>query len=207
MLGGYGLRQYLGTIKFKATEYDPDLIIVGFCANNDHKIPPSKRFEQPYKVKPTTYPFFKSFVLEALKRITKSKRKIDNAVILNEERKKYMSNIFTEMKEYSKQNNIPIIIMHLSIQYNKVYANELEELVVDNGLNFADVSFPFAGKDISEYMIYPTDNHPNGKANRIFAEELYGYLNPILGNKEMFLFEKKKGGVILRNEDLITSGF
>lgn len=182
-VGGYNLRQYLGTMKSKAIEYDPDLIIVGFCAQNDHRIPPSKIFERPYKVKPTTYPFFKSFVLDKLKGITNNKRKIDNAETFTEGRKNYVSNIFSEMEAYSKQNNIPIIIMHLSNQYNKVYAKELEELVVENGLIFADVSLPFAGKDFGEYIIYPTDNHPNGKANRIFADELYGYLNPILGNK------------------------
>jgi hypothetical protein len=190
-VGGCNLRQYLGIIRFKATEYEPDLIIVGFCAINDHEIHSNRIFEQPYKVKPATYPFFKSFVLEKLIHITKSKRKIKNAVVFTEERKKYISHIFSEMKAYSKQSNIPIIIIHLSIQYNKVYANELEALVVDNGLNFADVSLPFAGKNFREYMIYPTDGHPNGKANRIFADELYGYLNSILGNEEMFLYEKK----------------
>ena len=80
--------------------------------------------------------------------------------------------------------------MYLSAQYKKTYADELEEIAVDNGLNFANVSLPFKGKNISEYMIYPLDPHPNGKANRIFAEELYGYLIPILGNKKMLLYGK-----------------
>lgn len=196
-VGGYNLRQYLASIKFKATEYDPDLIIVGFCAANDHLISRrNKKFK--HRVKPITYPFFQSFVFKTLKptlkrtlkRIISNRRDNDDVVPFSKRQKEYISNIFVEMNAYSKENNVPIIIMHLSIRYNKAYANELENLVVESGLNFVDVSLPFAGKDIREYVIYPIDGHPNGKAHRIFAEELYSYLNTSSENKEIFLFKK-----------------
>lgn len=54
-VGGYNLRQYYGVIKYKTQEYDPDLIIVGFCPNNDHRIPQNEIFEQPFKPKFRTY--------------------------------------------------------------------------------------------------------------------------------------------------------
>ena len=198
-VGGYSLRQYLGVIRFKAQEYDPDLIMVGFCPQNDHFIPPNKRFEQQYKIKPATYPFFQFHIIKRAKqRIFKNKnkrgkRKINNAVPFSEEQKKYMSHIFSEMKAYSMEKNIPIIIIYLDNKYNERYASELRELVVDNGLYFVNVSLPFKGTNVNEYMIYQKrkEGHPNGRANRIFAETLYDYLNLNSGNKKNFLYEKK----------------
>jgi len=197
-VGGYNIRQYLGVIKFKAQEYDPDLIMVSFCPSNDHKIPSNEIFRQQYKVKPETYPFFQFFVIEALKRPikrlifanNKNKRKINNTVTFSEEEKKYMSHIFSEMNSYSKQTHIPIIIIYLTHRYNERYADELKDLVVNNGLNFANASLPFKGENIDEYNIYPTDGHPNAKANIIFAEELYDYLNLNSGEKIIIYIEK-----------------
>lgn len=183
-VGGYNLRQYLGVIKFKAQEYNPDLIMVGFCPASDHLTPRNGIFEQEYKVKPVTYPFFRSFVVEETLKQTlrmlkneNNKQKINNAVTFSKKQNKYMSHIFSEMNAYSEKKNIPIIIIYLHYLHNERYASELEELVVDNGLNFVDVSLPFKGENVNEYRIYRTDGHPNGKANRIFAEQLYDYLN------------------------------
>ena len=102
--------------------------------------------------------------------------------MFSEEQKKYMSHIFSEMNAYSKKKNIPIIIIYLDYLRNERYASELEELTVDNGLDFVNVSLAFKGGDDNEYRIYPTDRHPNGKAHRIFAEQLYDYLNKEVQN-------------------------
>ena len=91
-----------------------------------------------------------------------------------------MSGIFTEIKIFSIETHTPIIIVYLNTRYNQRYVNELEKLVIDKGLNFLNISSPFAMKDMSDYMIYPTDSHPNRDANKIFAKELYQYLTQFI---------------------------
>jgi lysophospholipase L1-like esterase len=178
-VGGYDLRQYLAVMRFKAREYDPDLIIVGFCPENDHKISLDKIFQQQYKVRPATYPFFNSFVLASLEKLlgTGDNRDRRYAESSDGDEEQYMNHLFSEMSALSEENNIPIVIVYLDTVYNATVSRKIESLVVDNGLHYLNASTPFAGVDSTEYAIYPIDNHPNGKANRIFSEQLYGYLN------------------------------
>ncbi len=190
-VGGYSLRQYWGVIRNKAYKYDPDLIIVGFCPSNDHIVPDNEIFELPYKVKPKTYPFFKSYVIDKI--VLKLKKdsnvnKIKSSEIFSEEQRKYMFDFFSKMNEFSNDKSIKIIIVCLSHRHNGKYVKELEKLVIGNGLHFVDVSLPFKGADVLEYRINPTDGHPNGKANKVFAEQLYDHL------KKSNLLDKKKDG-------------
>ena len=179
-VGGYSLRQYLAIIKFKVKKYNPDLIIVGFCGENDHVVYPDKIFKEPYKVKSTKNSFYRSFVLDKLRNIINNNSPSINLVDFTENEKKYMTGIFSEMKAFSIETHTPIIIVYLNTRYNQRYVDNLEKLVIDKGLKFLNASSPFATKDMSDYMIYPTDSHPNLDANKIFAEELYQYLTQFI---------------------------
>lgn len=189
-VGGYSLRQYWGVIKYKAQEYTPDLIIIGFCPANDHLIPPpliyAKLAEGKYKVKTKTYPFFNSFVadtiagmLRKLKRKfleTNNTNKLKTGTVFSEQQKNYMLDYFSKISNFSKDNNVPVIIANLSNRYNETYVKVLKKLVIESDLNFVDTSLPFKGADLNKYKIYPIDSHPNEAANQIFAEEIYNYL-------------------------------
>ena len=181
-VGGYNLRQYLGLMKFRIQSYDPDLILIGFCPHNDHEIRDDKHFEQRYVPKPATYPFYGFFILKALAKAIrllgeKHEANQNKGPILTQEQREYVSDIFSEMKAYSLQKSIPVVIVNLSFVYDKEYGDELEELVVSHGLNYVDVTSRFKETSLWEYSIYRTDGHPNGKAHRIFAEEIYAYLS------------------------------
>jgi lysophospholipase L1-like esterase len=179
-VGGYDLRQYLAVIKFKALEYNPDLIIVGFYPGNDSEISIDKIFEQPYKVRPATSPFFHSHVWEALEKHVfgiKNKREKRFIETSTKNKERYMNRLFSEMNAVSEHYNVPIIIVYLNTVYDEEFAGEIERLIVDNNLCFLNVSIPFKEAHGNEYAIYPTDGHPNGKAHRIFSEQLYRYLN------------------------------
>lgn len=182
-VGGYSLRQYLGVLKFKAQKYNPDLVLIIFCPYNDQVPPNEKNFIKPYKVKQETFPFFESFVLKSFNKIRrKSVKENHNNKKTNLFRKfpkeweKYMSNIFSDMNSYSKKNHTPVIIVYLTNQYDEKFVDALKNIVENSGLNFADASYPFKELDYQDYRIYPTDNHPNGEAHKIFANELYDYL-------------------------------
>lgn len=177
-VGGYNLRQYMAVIKHKAQKYSPDLIIVGFCPWNDHNIPSHEIFERRYKVKPATHPFFQSFVIEGFIAGIRNAKKSNTfrTTTFSDKQKVYLSKIFSEMADYSSQSNVSIIIVNISHLYNERYSGELKNLVLENGLYFADLSLPFKGTDFDEFKIYRTDHHPNRLAHRIFANGLYAYL-------------------------------
>ncbi len=201
-LGGYSLRQYLGVLKHKAMSYDPDLILIGFCAANDHEIPSEKKFHRPYRVKPKTHPFFThSFALEqfvkqlsryfearekartkAEKRKTgkgKGKEQKRTKAAYSKEEVRYMSSMFSLITAIGRENDIPIVVVFLSHRYGEKrfrQAAELREIVRDHGLLFVDTTPAFEATDFDDYTIYAIDKHPNGKANQLFADRVYAYL-------------------------------
>jgi hypothetical protein len=182
-VSGYYLTQYLDVLKQKAEGYDPDLILVGFCPRNDQNIPE----EQRYRDVPRTYPFFHFFVKDALvdifyrgtyfdDDIFYMEKELARNVPFSDKQRRYMTQVFLEMEEFSQQNDVPVIVVYIDIFYNEMFAEKLEETVLKQNLYFVNASTPFKGQDINDYIIYPIDSHPNGKAHKIFADELYDYL-------------------------------
>ena len=55
--------------------------------------------------------------------------------------------------------------------------NELEDIIVKNGLYFLKAKLPLEGNNDNKYWIYAIDAHPNANAQKIYAEQLYEYLN------------------------------
>ena len=188
-LSAYNLRQYLEVMKHKALAYDPDLILVGFCPRNDQYIPE----EQTYKDVPRTYPFFHLYSIQALIDIYQRGSYYDDDVAYMEKelarnepfsgkQGRYMTQVFSEMNDFSEQNDIPIIVVYIDIFYNEKFAYRLEEIVLKNNLYFVNASTPFKGQDFNDYIIYPIDSHPNGEAHQLMADVIYDYL--IFGNEE-----------------------
>jgi len=186
-VGEYSVRQYWAVIKHKIQTYDPDLILIGYCTKNDHKIPDAERFQNSFVVKNRSYPFFKSFVYDALNLICndlksklskhkKQRKSIKSPPLITEDQAKYLSDYFSRMNGFEKQLSIPIIILCLAIDYNENYSRILEQLVTDHNLDFCDVSTAFRDKSFKDYMIYPIDPHPNNDANSKFAERVYDHL-------------------------------
>ncbi|GJM10597.1 MAG: hypothetical protein DHS20C11_28730 [Lysobacteraceae bacterium] len=192
-VGGYNLRQYLATLKSRASAYDPDLIIIGFCPANDHEVPLESIFSQPYQVKPKVSPFYKSFVLSKIRSLTKARQDKESRPIFDAEQQSYINATLSEMSAYGVRRNVPVVITYLSHQFDQTYANALEKLALDNGLLFANVSAPFAGVDVRDYKIYPTDSHPNKEAHRLFANELFTYLSPLLQQGDQAIETEQSG--------------
>jgi len=182
-VSAYDLRQYFEVMKQIALEYDPDLILVGFCPRNDQYIPDERR----YRDVPKTYPFFHFFTKDALVDIVQRGSYFDDDIVnmekelarnapFSDAQRRYMIQVFSEMEDFSEQNDIPIIVVYIDIFYNEKFSDQLEEIVLKKNLYYVNASLPFKGRDFDEYIIYPIDSHPNGKAHRIYADVLYDYL-------------------------------
>ena len=174
-VGGYTLRQYLGVLNCKAKEYNPDLVLIGFYPGNDHRILSNERFEEPYLPAEKKSPFVSSFLLEKLFRVRANwglkpegptQKEID-----------YMSDMFLQFGNYSKVHGVPVAVVYLTYRTDHLVRPHLvKNLTESSGLYFVDVSRAFDQDGIEKYRIYPTDNHPNALANRIFAGQIYEYL-------------------------------
>jgi len=121
--GGY-LINYLGVMKHRIVQYDPDLVLIGFCSANDFRVPPKYVTSRDFKPKGPYYPFFhESFA----KRIGLSygriyfKQLLTHAGFLtgaqkaySDEQMSYMADVFSQIQDFSKRMGIPIGVAYLS---------------------------------------------------------------------------------------------
>ena len=180
-VGGYSLKQYVAVMKHKAKDYDPDLIIVGFCPFNDHNVPKKEESAENYREKAVAYTFYESFVLKKVKKLLrKLEKRVDPAYekdsVFSEEQISYMADMFSQMHAFGRSENVPIVVVYLYYRQKKEYVRKLERLVVENGLKYMNAGLGFRNEDSREYMIFSIDSHPNAKANEMFSYELYDYL-------------------------------
>ena len=175
-VGGYTLEQDLIAIRRKALAYDPDLILIGFCAENDDNVHQPDQFPDPYLPLGETYPFYDSFVLESVLFTLQTMRIEQEAGReLAERQERYLARVFSELADLGRAEDIPIVVAYLSNQ--PANYRPVEALARANGIEyFVDTSAAFRGTDLEDYRILPIDNHPNAEAHRIFAREIYQYL-------------------------------
>jgi lysophospholipase L1-like esterase len=174
-VGAYTLQQYLSAIRHKAMEYDPDLILIGFCAGNDHKVFLPHRFPDRYRPKGRTYPFYGSFAVNAVALKLQESRVEEERGRLTDRQARYLEKVFRELATLGEAEDIPVVLVYLSNQEENY--KPIEELALANGIeHFLDVSSAFRGTNLSDYRILPIDNHPNAQAHQIFADRIYEYL-------------------------------
>jgi hypothetical protein len=183
--GGAGgsLRAYLLVIEYITLKYNPDLILLGFCAENDHEVSRPISVNKDWKPKKMVYPFFFNlYSLELIKSMSRIAVKSFSSFWTKEsyaqKEVEYMKEMFARMQALSKEVNVPIVIAFLA---NRQIGTEkiglVGKLAEENGLLFVDVSSSFAGTKVKDYSIHhPIDSHPNGKANRIFADQIHSFL-------------------------------
>ncbi len=176
-IGGYGMRQYLGAMEHKIRSFDPDLILVAFCAETDHQVTPGRRFRGIYKVKDRSYPFFESFALKVFTDFYGPRHNrglVTAGLAISSNQREYMAEFFSRMATFSKDSEIPVAVPYLS---NRPRNPEIvRDIVTANGLPFVDVSSSFRETNFRDYIIYAIDGHPNAEANKIFADRIYDFL-------------------------------
>ena len=190
-VGGYNLKQYLSVLNKKAMEYEPDLVLIGLDPHNDHIIPDAKIFEEPYIVKRTKNPLYHIYIKDAA---SLAFANIQNKIfgqsvsisetIITQVQEKYINDVFSNFKEITNNTNSKLAIINLTYLPNQDYSDKLKELALTNNLLYFDASQSFESINVNKLILYPNDFHPNAFSNRIFAQQLYNFLIPILINQE-----------------------
>jgi len=170
---GYQLTHYLGQLKLKVLQYEPDLIIIGFCAENDYIITDGgflQYIEERQKL-PPFFTYYTAMLLKVLHYVPIPK--MDKTP--NEAEMDYMRSIFREMQTLCLPQKIPVVVAYLS--HVPRPAPFLEILADETAVRSVNCSLDFDAKDLPHNSIYhPVDSHPNARANKIFFEKIYGYL-------------------------------
>jgi lysophospholipase L1-like esterase len=169
-VAGYDLRQYAAVMETVAAEYAPDLVLLGFCAENDHQVgenPAAMIAKTTQKrLLPESYLFKLLSQLNYASHASMSKRPT-----LQEE-----AYIAEQFGRIAAATTAPVLVAYLA-NLPRDGAGAIGELAITAGFGFVDASQAFADKRLATYSIFhPVDSHPNAAANRIFSAEILRYL-------------------------------
>ena len=170
-VSGYRINNKIATLKHKALEYDPDLVL--FVLDGSQF---TEDEEKEFKAKPVKNQFFQSFTYKLLSKmkIFKDDDKHQQYLDKHLDGLDELDQDLLELRQISKQNNVPITIVVLDHDYSHYeLSDDIEELVEKNDLYFSNTIPGFEDTNLSEMTIYKIDIHPNAQANQIFADEIY----------------------------------
>lgn len=179
-VAGYSLPQYRATIKHKVPKYQPDLILIGFCAANDSKKPNLEAFNKPFEVKPISNGFFNMFFFEHIgnlyKRVYKYLRNRYPGYNADEA---YLNDEFSKLADLTDGLAVPVLVVYLDNRSASGDFAMVKQASERNHFAFIDATTGFSDTINPAHIIYKTDNHPNGAANRIMAEAIFAHLKEV----------------------------
>jgi hypothetical protein len=174
----YGLRELVGTVRHRAVEWDPDILVVAitpFTAKIRWDVPSSDE-----KLPDQTNPFFQSYALRAFDKISGlgfyAKGLADRPVIqanYDDAYRAQLERAFHELHQIASEKNLPLMVMWLSYKNPsieiEVFLHELsakyDVIFVDtyNWLNNSDESLLYSGR---------FNKHPNRSGHKLIAQSL-----------------------------------
>ena len=180
-VGGYDLRNYLTVMQNKVMKYNPDLILIGFCPWNDHKI---DYIETGKPGKDIRFVFLATLSAELYGKRREwmwHMPRQEEIMPVNKEVNQFadkLSQVFTEIGDFGREEHIPIVIASLSFQKsNQKLIALYQEHEKKNDFVFFDTSERFPENMREEgFVVSRGDTHMNGKANRILADAIFDFL-------------------------------
>jgi len=179
-VSGFALTNYQTILKRNVLKYHPDLVVIGFCASNDHYEPGKDFSLDDFTIKPKKHVFWDSYLRKLLS--IKLKPKEPTPVVYETKHIQHIDEQFQDFQDILTKNNSKGIIFYMDLVYDSVRVAQIKTLAKKNNLGFVDVSEFFQDKNLFTYIVNELDPHPNGKANQIFAEKLSSY---ILANRNI----------------------
>jgi lysophospholipase L1-like esterase len=173
-VSGYALTNYNTILERNALKYNPDLVVIGFCASNDHYRIGTDFSMDDFTIKPKKNVFWESYLKKLLR--IKFKSQEQKPVSYETEHAAYIDGQFEMFQDILTKNNSKGLVFYMDLVYDPVRVAQIRLLAEKNKLHFVDVSEFFQDKNLFKYIVNELDPHPNGKANQIFAEKLSSYI-------------------------------
>jgi GDSL-like Lipase/Acylhydrolase family len=181
-LAAYDLLNYYGVIRAKAMAYDPDLILVGFCGNNDDDLPEARQWTEPFtRYKYAGYSWFIQHfqIIRTVANNISIQRRKETAVKDRKLEKKteFVTEMFARFNEVQQECQVPFMVYYLSMaDAPPEKAGLIASLCDTNDFMFVDSSPAINSiEDISRYWFHKTDRHPNAAMHNIYADILMRY--------------------------------
>jgi len=174
----YGLRELVGTLRHKALNWQPDLILVAVTT-----FTASIRWEEPgagEQLPDRVYPFFESYTLRAFQKslgiAPRSSNEVRNHLAKDdyEARLEQVQRALRELDELTA-DNVPVVVIFLGyVPLKKQIESSVSELADSLGIElvFANRLFTDLGLTKSRYQISKFDRHPNAAGHYLIAEGL-----------------------------------
>lgn len=179
-VGGYDPRQYLATLRWRAIDYDPDLILMA-SPGPFEAFKPEPKYSREFRAKPRGNPFFESFTLKLLTiKGRKAAKRLERAPL--DARRRDLEAVYRELEDVSREIDVPVLIVVLSryiLERNPDHEMEIAQLrsmAAAHGFFFMETLPAFEHEDPDDLIRHRLDHHPNARANRIFAEAIYDFL-------------------------------
>ncbi|MFY0591772.1 hypothetical protein [Roseivirga sp.] len=177
-VGGYNLLNYLGLLEDKVLRYNPDFIIIGYCAFNDYFLPAQQHYEGDFSVKVKKKgrkPFFSFYLGGMIERTFASSRNKSRMFELGPEQKVFMQDMFRQFQTFSQVNDIPVVISVLSVLPDNGNMEIVQEIADQYHIPITNSLGEIPPKKLSSYVISKLDHHPNAKAHKIYADNLLNF--------------------------------
>jgi len=173
-VSGYALTNYKTILERNALKYNPDLVVIGFCASNDHYRIGTDFSMNDFTIKPKKNVFWDSYLRKLLG--IKLNPQKPTPVSYDAEHAQYIDKQFQGFQDIFTKNNSKGLVFYMDLVYDPIRVAQIRLLAEKNKLLFLDVSEFFQDKNLFQYIVNELDPHPNGKANQIFAEKLSSYI-------------------------------
>jgi len=173
-VSGYRINNKIATLKQKALEYKPDLIL--FVLDGSQF---TEDDEKEFKPKSEKNHFFQSFTYKLISKtkIFKNERKHQKFLDDHLGRLSEFDNVLQELNQMSENYKVPICVVVLDHDYSHYeLSDEIKKLVEKNNLYYSNTIPAFKDTDLRDLTIYKIDIHPNAEANRIFTDAIYNDL-------------------------------
>ncbi len=173
-VSGYRINNKIATLKQKALEYKPDLIL--FVLDGSQF---TEDDEKEFKPKSEKNHFFQSFTYKLISKIKLFKNDKKHQEFLDD----HLTGLndfdlaLQDLNQIGKNYNVPICIVVLDHDYSHYeLSGEIKKLVEKNNLYYSNTIPAFKDTDLRDLTIYKIDIHPNAEANRIFTDAIYNDL-------------------------------
>jgi len=178
-VGGYSARQLLAVLKTKVFAYRPELVLFEFTTHTPHLVYPDAFYTTPYVPGPVTHPFWSSFVVERIRaRLTQA---TPDHGPYSAEQLAPMEAIMREAARVTSANGATLCFVILNMnQAGAANARTLATAAARHAPCVIDTTPAFAGMNLADLAILPTDPHPNPKAQAIFASVIAPKVAPLL---------------------------
>jgi hypothetical protein len=175
-VGTYDVRSYTSITKEEVLRYDPDLILIGFCPENDYVVH-SDFGPRDFIREGSRHPFLRVYSMWVLDLVVNELARAGPAHGSHTDAIENLRPFLTELGDLSKAHGVPIVVAYLSHLDRYVDGEALRGAIEESGMRFVDAGVKLRSRSYREVSILaPLDVHPNAEANRVFADSIWEFV-------------------------------